>query len=255
MKAEKFNLDDYIMHHIMDSQEWHLPFLPVIHLPEYISLHGLMVGIGSSILTLLFCFIYKKDQKVPTGITNLLEAFIVFIRNDIIIPNIGEKHYRPYIPFFCTMFFFILILNLMGLIPLFVTATANVSVTAALALVTLSFMMIGTICKTGIKGFFKALSPSGVPIPILFVIVPLEFLGMFVKALALTLRLFANMMAGHIVLLSLLGLFVVAGIKAFPAIILVLFIYALEILVAFIQAYVFTLLSAMFIGHMHYPHH
>ena len=250
-----FDLNSYVMHHIMDASEWHIPFLPTIYLPDSLSLHATMILIGSIFLITCFCFLYKKDQTVPRGLTNLLEAFIVFIRDDIVVPNIGSKDALKYTPFFCTMFFFILFLNLMGLIPLFVTATANISVTAALAIITLTYLILGTIIKGGPKGFLKALMPSGVPAPILILIVPLEFLGLFIKAVSLTLRLFANMLAGHIVLLSLLGLFVTAGLKAFPAIFLIIFMYMLEILVAFLQAYIFTLLSAMFIGHMHYPHH
>jgi len=143
----------------------------------------------------------------------------------------------------------------MGLIPIFSTATANINVTAALALITLCFMIFGSIYKNGIKGFMQALTPSNVPVPVLFLIVPLEMIGLLIKTFALTIRLFANMLAGHIVILSLLGMVVLLGIFALPTILLALFINILEILVAFLQAYIFTLLSAIFVGHMVHPEH
>ena len=253
--ATSFDLDSYITHHLSDSQEWHIPFLPTIHIPEFISLHVIMLLICSIILFVLFVILYDKKSRVPKGITNLLEIFIIFIRDEIAIAYLGEKDGKKMAPLFCNFFFFILILNIMGLIPLFSTATANINVTAALALITFFFMIFGTIYKNGIQGFFKALIPSGVPIPVLFLLVPIEFIGLFIKSFALTIRLFANMLAGHIVILSLLGIVVLMGFAALPIILLALGISLLEVLVAFLQAYIFTLLSAMFIGQMHHPEH
>jgi len=255
MSGETFDIQSYIMHHVNDSQEWHLPFLPVIHLPEFISLHGLMVVIGAILLIILFCGVYRKEDRVPTGITNLLEVFVVYIRDEIAVANLGENDGRRMTPLFCTFFFFILLLNLMGLIPLFSTATSNVNVTGGLALVTLGFMLFGTIYKNGIGGFFKALIPSGVPWPVLIILVPIEFLGLFIKTVALTIRLFANMLAGHVVIFALIGLVGMLGYVALPTVAMAVFISLLEILVAFLQAYIFTLLSAMFIGQMYHPDH
>ncbi len=255
MTETNFNLEQYIMHHVLDGHEWQLPFLPVIHLPSYLSLHGLMLIFCSIFLILLFCGLYQKKAKVPHGLTNLLEVFIVFIRDEISISCLGEKDGRKMTPLFCTFFFFILGMNLMGMIPLFVTATANVNVTGALAVVTFCFMVFGAIYKNGIGGFFKAFIPSGVPAPILILLFPIELLGLFIKTFALTIRLFANMLAGHIVILSLLGLVVLMGLGALPAVALAVFINLLEVLVVFLQAYIFTLLSAMFIGQMYHPQH
>jgi len=253
---ESFNLDQYINHHLMNSTEWHIPFLPTIHLPELITLHGLMLFICSGFLFLLFGVLYNKQTRVPTGLTNCLEIFVIFIRDDICISSLGEEDGRKMTPLFCTFFFFVLGLNLMGLIPLFSTATANINVTAALALITLSFMIFGAIIKNGLGGFFKAFIPSGVPIPVLFILFPIELVGLFIKAFALMIRLFANMLAGHIIIISLLGLVILLGYVALlPAVALALFINVLEILVAFLQAYIFTLLSAMFIGQMYHPAH
>ncbi len=252
----EFNLDQYIMHHVLNSNEWQLPFLPPIHLPEFLTLHGLMLLICAAFLIFLFCIIYKKGPGAPTGITNALEAVVVFIRDKICTACLGEEDGRKMTPLFCTFFFFILGLNLMGLVPAFSTPTANINVTAALALITLCFMIGGAIYKNGFSGFFHALKPSGVPAPILILIIPIEFLGLFIKAIALTIRLFANMLAGHIVIFALLGLVVLLGaVAVLPAIALAVFIHILELFVAFLQAYIFTLLSAMFIGQMYHPEH
>jgi F-type H+-transporting ATPase subunit a len=251
----EFDLASYIMHHMTDSQEWHLPFLPPIHLPSFLSLHGLMLILCSIFLVIIFCFLYQKKTRVPSGLTNFLEVLILFIRDEICVVCLGKDDGRKMTPFFCTVFFFILGLNLMGLIPFFSTATANVNVTAGMALITLCFMIFGAIYKNGLRGFFNALKPGGVPFPILLVLMPIEFLGLFIKSFALTIRLFANLLAGHIVLFAILGIVVLIGLTALPAILLALFIYLLEILVAFLQAYIFTFLSAMFIGQVLHPEH
>ena len=159
-------------------------------------------------------------------------------------------------PLLFTFFFFILGLNLLGLIPFFAAATSNVNVTGGLALVTLSFMIFGAIYKNGLIGFLKAFIPSGVPPVIAVLLFPIEFAGLFIKAFALMIRLFANMLAGHIVILAILGLVVLIGVAALPpALFLAVFISLLEVFVVFLQAYIFTLLSAMFIGQVYHPAH
>lgn len=253
--AHPFQLDQYILHHVMDSHEWHLPFMAPIQLPPYLSLHGLMVVICALFLMVLFCGFYRKNDRVPTGVTNLLETFVQFVRDEITVPALGEEEGVKLTPLFCTLFFFILGLNLMGQIPVFSTATANISVTAPLALIIFYLMTVGTIGKNGFIGFVKAFIPHGVPWPILFIIVPLEILGVFIKTFALMVRLFANMLAGHMVVLCLLGLVVLFGAWALPAIVLAVGISLLEVLVVFLQAYIFVLLSAVFIGQMYHPEH
>ena len=244
----------YVMHHVTDSQHWALPFLDIT-LPPWISLHGVMLIIGAILLVALFAFAFRRTTPEPHGLANVLEVLVKFVRDQIAIANLGEEDGRKMAPLLCTFFFFILMLNLMGLVPLFATATGNVNVTAGLALVTLAVMIFGAIYKNGVMGFLHAFVPHGVPWPILIVLVPIEFMGMFIKAFALTIRLFANMFAGHIVIFSLIGLVVTYGAFALPAIGLALAIYLLEILVAFLQAFVFTLLSAMFIAQIHHPAH
>jgi len=245
---------DYVMHHVTDSHHWALPFFD-LHLPPWLSLHAVMLLVGAALLILLFTATRRRAGEVPRGLANLLELLVKFVRDQIAIANLGEEDGRKMAPLFCTFFFFILMLNLMGLVPLFATATGNINVTAGLALVTLAFMIVGAIYKNGVGGFLHAFIPHGVPWPILIILVPIEFMGMFIKAFALTIRLFANMFAGHIVIFSLIGLVVIYGAAALPAIGLALAIYLLEILVAFLQAFVFTLLSAMFIAQVHHPAH
>jgi len=247
-------ITSYILHHVQDSDKWEFPF-GHIELPGFLSLHGIMLVLCAVFLVILFGFLYRKHAGVPKGLTNLLEVFVIFIRDEISIACLGEQDGRKMAPLFCSFFFFILGLNLMGLIPLFSTATSNLSVTAALALVTLAFMILGAIYKNGLAGFWHAIAPSGVPWPVLMVLAPIEFFSMFIKAFALTIRLFANMLAGHIVIFALLGLVVTFGMAALPAVALALGIYLLEILVAFLQAYIFTMLSAMFIGLTFHPAH
>ncbi|MBI5150446.1 MAG: F0F1 ATP synthase subunit A [Candidatus Omnitrophica bacterium] len=253
--SHAFNLEKYILHHMQDSHQWYLPFLPPLSLPPFLSLHGVMLLIAAALLVVTFCFLYNKRQRVPGRFTGSLEAVVIFIRDDIAIKNLGTEDGRRLTPFLCTMFFFILTLNLMGLIPVFSTATANPNVTAALAFFTLCFMMFGTLFKGGVKGFLNALIPSGVPKGILFILVPVEIFGLFIKTGALMIRLFANMLAGHMVIFAMLGLVLLLGVAALPSVLLAVCVGVLEVFIAFLQAYIFTLLTAVFIGQMYHPQH
>ena len=255
MNKEKFDLAQYISHHSGNSYEWHLPFLPPIPLPKWLSLHGLMLLIASFVLIVVFCLCYDKKKKVPQGFTNILELMIIFVRDEIVTPYLGKEDGMRMTPLFCTLFFLILTSNLMGLIPLFTSATSNVNVTGALAFITLLFMTVGAMHKNGVGGFFRALIPPEVPVWTLVLIFPTELLGVFIKSFVLMVRLFANIYAGHLVLMTVIGIIVMFGIAALPALTLVVFVYLLEVFVAFLQAYIFTLLSAIFIGHMYYPEH
>ena len=249
-------VQDYVSHHTMSNPDaWHLPFLHV-QLPAPLSLHAVMLMVCGLFLILLFGVLYRKREGIPRGLTNCLEVLILFVRDQIAIPNMGDTDGRRFTPFLCSLFFFILGLNLMGLIPLFSTATANINVTAGLAAVTLVAMIGGGIARNGFFGFVRSLTPHGVPWPILLILFPIEIVGLFVKPFALTIRLFANMMAGHIVLFSLIGLAVTFGVKgAAAAVLMASGIFMLEIFVAFLQAYIFAMLSAMFIGACMHPEH
>ena len=258
-----------IMEHVTNSNEWHLPFLHV-HLPQFepvnimgmqvdfsITNHLVMIWIAGLILLFLFGVLYNKRKMVPSGITALLEILVVFVRDEIAIPNMGEKTGKRLTPLILTFFFFILTANLMGLIPLFTTATGNISVTAGLALISFSVMIGQGIRENGFMGYFNSLIPQGIPVvfaPLMFVV---EFIGLFTKPFALAVRLFANMSAGHVVILSFISLIMVfkTVLMSPVSVAFALFINVLELLVASIQAYIFSLLSAMFIGMAAHPSH
>lgn len=190
---------------------------------------------------------YKKNPKAPKGFANLLETLIVFIRDEVAKPNIGDKKYQRYIPYLLTVFFFILIGNLLGLVPIISgTLTNDIIFTGTLAVVT---FLITTF--SGNSHYWKHIfATPGVPLWLSPIMIPVEVIGMLTKPFSLMIRLFANITAGHIIILSLLGLiFTFKTVLISPvSVAFSLFISILELLVAFIQAYVFTLLSALFIG-------
>jgi len=195
---------------------------------------------------------YEKSGGVPTGVAKFFEPIVLYIRDDIAIPNIGEKKYSRYMPFLLTVFFFIWFLNMFGLTPLGVNVTGNIAVTTALAMIV--FLMTNF---TGTRDYWKHIfDPLGDGMPwygkmiIYIILVPIEILGIFIKPFALLIRLYANMTAGHVVLMSLIGLIFifkswVGGPLSFG---LSFAISLIEILVALLQAYIFTMLSALYFG-------
>lgn len=250
---------DSITHHVLDGHGWslggwHLDFAAA-NLPPWFKLSGLMGMFGAAFLCWLYCKVYDQKARVPRGITNLLESVIVFVRDEIAVANLGKEDGRRYAWLFLTQFTFILTLNLMGLIPVFATATASLGVTAALAFTTFSAMLYLGIDRYGFLGFLKNFIPHGIPVPVLVLLVPIEIAGIFIKSIVLAIRLFANMLAGHIVLFAMTGLIVIYGAPALPALLGGLFVYFLELLVAFLQAYIFTMLSAIFVGQVLHPEH
>jgi F-type H+-transporting ATPase subunit a len=244
--------DNWIIHHILDYDI--LKFQP-IHLGSFtfdlsITNKVLMMVISSILLTVILIWAARKNQKniVPKGIGNFIEMIMIFIRDEVVIPSMGQAGYK-YLPFFFTMFLFILTCNMLGLVPFMSTATGSVSITAGLALVTFIMIQVLGIRNNGFFGYFKGLVPPGIPMFVLPIMIIVEFLGMLTKPFALCIRLFANMTAGHVVILALIGLIFSLGYGVTPVSIgFALFIYVLEILVALIQAYIFTILSALFIG-------
>ncbi|MDE1921193.1 MAG: F0F1 ATP synthase subunit A [Candidatus Omnitrophica bacterium] len=250
-----FNLSDYIMHHIVNSHEWHIPFFGAVGLGGFLTMHALMMFIGTALVLILFLVLYRKDERVPAGLTNCLEMFVVFIRDEVAIPSLGEKDGLLFTPMLCTLFFFILVLNLLGLIPLFEPATANINVTGPLAYLILVLMVVGTLVRNGPKGIWHAMIPSTLPKLLIPFFLVTEVVSILVRTVALAIRLFANMIAGHMVILSFLGLVVLFGWWAMLAPVVAVFFYCLDIFVAFLQAYIFILLSAVFIGQMYHPEH
>lgn len=202
---------------------------------------------------LLFVFIFlggKRDQNgVPKGlVAHIIESLVLFVRDEIAVKNIGEEEGLAYTPFLATCFFFIMFINYLGLIPGFFTGTGVITVTAALAVITFVVTQVAGLKSAGPVGYVAHLF-GDVPLlmkPLMFVV---EFVGLFTKPFALMVRLFANMLAGHMVLFFLLALiFVVHVGAAVLSVPMAAAIYVLELFVAILQAYIFTLLSALFIG-------
>ncbi|HEY0262720.1 MAG TPA: F0F1 ATP synthase subunit A, partial [Chitinophagales bacterium] len=198
---------------------------------------------------------YKTNKGAPKGMQSLLEPVFVFLRDDVAKPGIGPK-YEKFLPYIYTIFFFILINNLLGLIPVFpggANVTGNIAVTMVLALI--AFVVINL---SGNKDYWMHILNPDVPFLVKFILVPVEFLGIFIKPIALMIRLFANIFAGHVIVLSLISLIFVFGnagksiggsfAGAAIAIPFTLFISLIEVLVAFIQAYIFANLTSVFIG-------
>jgi len=269
---------DFITPHITDSHtldypcfhtgfvcEYELPRWNPIHIGRFAldispTRHVVMLWVAALlciVTTLLALRAHNRrtrEGKAPSGLGNGLEAVVLYLRNEIILPNVGP-HGNGYVPFLLTLFFFILFANLLGLIPYGSTATGNISVTATLAIIT--FIVIET---AGMKAQGKAYINTiifwphdmslGMKIFISPILTPIELVGKFIKPIALAIRLFANMTAGHIVLLALISLIFTFGswILVPVPILMALGISVLELFVALLQAYIFMLLSSVFIG-------
>ncbi len=231
-----------------------------------ISRHLFFAWLGMGLVLLMMTRLagmYKRGigrDTAPKGLfQNLFETLIIFVRDDIARPNLGDKTDK-YLPYLLTAFFFILTCNLLGLVPFGATATSNLMVTVVLASFTFVITQLG-----GTKDYWMHIFwPPGIPTFVKPILMPVEVLGILTKPVALAIRLFANMTAGHLVILSLIGLIFSfanifgpgAGYGVAPvSIAFALFIYFLELLVSFIQAYVFTMLSALFIGMAIEEHH
>jgi F-type H+-transporting ATPase subunit a len=189
---------------------------------------------------------YSKNNGIPTGVGRFLEPIVLYVRDDIAIANIGEKHYKKYMPFLLTVFFFIWILNLLGLTPLGANVTGNIAVTASLALLT--YLMTTFTAK---KDYWKHIFwMPGVPTPMKIILAPIELLGTIIKPFSLLIRLYANMTAGHVVLMSIIGLMFIFKnwIGSSLSFGLAFGLSLLELLVAALQAYIFTMLSALYFG-------
>ena len=189
---------------------------------------------------------YQENNQIASGIGRFFEPIVLLIRDEIAIPSIGEHHYKKYMSFLLTLFFFIWFLNLLGLSPLGVNVTGNIAVTFGLALITFLITNL-TANKTYWKHIFWM---PGVPVWLKPLLAPIELLGVFIKPFSLMIRLYANILAGHIVLYSLIGLIFIFKnlVGSSLSLVLVFFISIIEVLVALLQAYIFTLLSALYFG-------
>lgn len=266
--AGGFDAGAEIMHHILDTNVFEVPFtshaipLPTLHLFGYdlpVTKHVLMMWIALVFLVVLTRIAVRGAKNpVPRGLRNALEVVIIYIRDEVASKAIGHG-YEKFLGFLLTTFFFILTCNLLGLVPSMATATGNVSVTAGLAIIAFVVIQMGGILKHGPIKHLANLVPHGLPIWLIPIMFALEILSMFIKPFALCIRLFANMMAGHVVILAFISLifimrefwYAVAPLAVFFA----LFVHLLELLVAVVQAYIFTMLTAQFIGMSVNPSH
>ena len=238
-----------------------------------VSLTKNVVSMFTALLLMLWMFTsaakaYKRNPgKAPKGMQSLLEPLIIFVRDDIAKSAIGEKKYKRYLPFLLTVFFFIWINNLLGLIPI-IPGGANVTGNIAIGMTLAIVVFLITTFTANWNYWRHIIAMPGVPIGVLIILTPIEIFGMFLKPMVLMIRLFANMLAGHIIALSFFCLiFIFAemstglgwGVGVF-SVAFTIFMGMLELLVAFLQAYVFTLLAAMYFGtaieeHHHEEHH
>jgi len=293
-----FNAGEMIIEHVSNSPIDH----PIIALPTVLGInfsvtkHVLMLWVVAVLLFVLITWstrkYLKQDRPVPTGFMNALEAVVQFIRDSIVLPNVGKKFVNTWTPLVLTFFFFIVTANAFGLIPVFevlgavdrfilhtdhesiinrvlhggATATGNYNVTAALATITFLAIMVAGTKAHGFIGHWKNLVPSGLAWPVYILLIPIELMGMLVKPFALTMRLAANMTGGHIAILAILSfvfifsemfqsVFAGVGVGLVVSLPLVVGISALEIIIVLVQAYVFTLLTAVFVGMAINVHH
>ena len=291
---------DNIIHHVSNSDIHH----PIFHLPHLFNIdmsvtkHVLMlwiVVVSVALFVILPVQQFIKQKKlIPSGVMNLLEIVVTFVRDTIIKPNVGPKWANNWAPLILTFLFFIFFANAIGMLPIFdllgvinrfilhvpaddghnfingllhggATATGNFNVTAALAIITFFSIIIAGVRSHGFIQHWKNLVPSGLPGFVYVILIPIEIIGMLVKPFALTMRLAANMTGGHIALLAILSFMAIfadmfhsvfAGIGvAIISVPMAAAISGLEIIVVIVQAYVFTLLSAVFIGMAINVHH
>jgi F-type H+-transporting ATPase subunit a len=296
--VEKFNAGELIINHVSNSSHEH----PLIHLPPVFGIdlsvtkHVFMLWFVAAIIFIMITWAVrrylKQAQLVPSGLMGAIEAFVEFVRDSIVQPNVGAKWAKTWTPLILTLFFFILGANAIGLIPVFdvvalidrlilhsspesfiaklahggTTATGNFNVTAALALITFLAIIIAGTMAHGFINHWKNLVPHGLNPFIYILLIPIEIISMFVRPFALTMRLAANMTGGHIAILAIISfVFLFAemfgravagiGVGLFVSVPLAALISALEIIIVLVQAYVFSLLSAVFIGMAINVHH
>jgi F-type H+-transporting ATPase subunit a len=279
-----------IAHHIGNSHDLETPF-GVIHLPDnwkiplgtdshgqarYLDLsptrHLVYLLLAAVIVAVVFIFSGRSVARAqakgrpPKGFAGAMEAMAIWIRQEVVLPNVGA-HGEGYAPFLLTVFFFILAMNLLGLLPWGATATSNISVTAAMAVMAFVVIEVTGMRSLGFKGYMKTIFylPPGLPggpggallkVLLLAVMTPIEIIGKLAKPFALAVRLFANMTSGHVLVLALLGLTFLfqSYLVGIGASVLATGVMLLEVFVAFLQAFVFTLLTAVFIGLMRAEH-
>ena len=247
---------DFVDFHHLLAGKVSLPSLELFGIDLSITRHVVIMWVASILLIVLMLRAFRKPRTVPSGLANFFEAIVLFLRDEVVLPIMGEDG-KKYLPFLLTLFFFILFCNLLGLVPYSATATGNINVTAGLALCSFLVMLGAGIANNGLFGYFKSLIPSGVPPVLLIILIPVELIGLLVKPFALCVRLFANMTGGHVAILVFLGLISILQSEwiAIGSVPFAVAIYMLEIFIGFVQAFVFTLLSTVFISMAAHPDH
>ncbi len=259
--GEKFEFT-HLFDHIKDSPQIEIPFGHV-EIPPFppvriagmeidlsITRHVVFMWVAAILLIIAAVSAARSYRKkpVPRGFANFFEILVLFIRDEVVIPNMGKGGIK-YLPYLLTTFFFILIMNLLGLVPYGATPTGNVAVTAGLAAISFIMIQVAAIRSQGVLHYLAHLT-GGVPWFLWPIMIPIEIIGLFTKPFALCIRLFANMTGGHLVILSLIGLIFIFQSYAIAPIpvVFVLGINMLELFVAFLQAYIFTMLTSLFMG-------
>jgi len=291
MQAPPPDIGEMILHHTADAHQiafespfggewfvWNLPRWAPVHVGRFAidlspTKHVVFMAFAAFLVWLTMFLSGRALARQhaagqpPRGLASMFQAMVLFVRDDIAVAAIGHNG-RKFAPYIMTLFFFILYCNLFGLIPFGTTPTGNLAVTAGLALTAFATIEISGMQALGAKGYLKTIvfTPPGTTgitrVLLTGIMIPIEIIGKLVKPFALCLRLFANMTAGHFVILSLLGLIFLFGTG--PALVrwgvaggsaaFVVFMMSLELLVAFLQAYIFALLAAVFIGLMQHEH-
>lgn len=263
------------MEHVLDTNDWHLftteGWPQHIHLPWPLSKFVILEIIASLLIIAIYVPLAKRMQsgQPPRGaFANAFESLLTFVRNEIAKPNLGEHHADHYVPFLWTLFLFILFNNLLGMLPFGGSATASIYVTLGLALVVFYFIHGSAIQEMGFKHYLESMWPHiDVPFPLGYIIKPLvfviEIVGVLVRNMVLAVRLFANMFAGHVVLATILIFIHMAATAAFglwatitfASVLGIVALSLLELFVAFLQAFIFTFLTALFMGMALHPQH
>lgn len=257
--------------------EIHLPQWPPLHIGALTidlspTKHVVWLGLAAALCALTMIWVArrthgKRAEQAPKGLANVIEAFVIYLRDEVAVRNIGKGGER-FVPFVLTLFFFILFMNLLGLVPFGSAATGNIMVTAALAVMSLVVIEIGGLIHLGPTAYLKTIVyvPEGLPwygkIPMALIMTPVEAIAKLARIFALAIRLFANMTAGHMVVLALVGLIFLAGSgegairwTVWPApVLMTVAIMLMEIFIAFLQAYIFAMLTSVFIGLVRHPH-
>ncbi|MBU0507513.1 F0F1 ATP synthase subunit A [bacterium] len=248
-----------LTHHLVDAEKFEL-FGLILPLPtvtigpfRLITKHQVWWLIAMLLVLLATVIAGRQKTTVPTGLRNAFEVLIVFIRDEVLKPNLHGRT-DAFLPYFLSLFTCIFFSNLLGLLPWGTTSTGNINVTAGLSLCTLGLMIGMGVLQNGVRGFLAEFTPPGVPLWLMPLMVIVEIASFMIRPFALTIRLFANMLAGHAVIAVVLAL-IVTPIFALPSVAVATFVTLLEILVALIQAYIFCILTAVFTGLAMHPAH